>query len=88
MPTTSEPIEKTDHLLRVQLAETLTQILSNGVTVEALRGFLDRRRPFTPADVVDNVHLFERLTDGAELLKAMHGYETEHRGYVKVPAGA
>lgn len=86
MPTTSEPIEKTDYHLRVQLAETLTQILSNGITVDALRAFLDRRRAFTPADVVDNVHLFERLTDGAELLKAMHGYATEHRGYVKIAA--
>lgn len=81
------PLHKTEHELQVILAEALGKILRNNITSDTF----DRREPdsiawtmLRPSDVIANVHLYERLMDAAEALRALRDYAREHRGYAKV----
>lgn len=86
------PLHKTQHELEVILATALGKILANNIAAEAF----DRRpdkdaddfsvawAQLRPSDVIANLHLYERLLDAAEALRALRDYAPEHRGYAKI----
>lgn len=84
------PKHKTAHELEVILADALGKLLANHIAADAFdRRFLNPDSiawtRLTPADVIANVHLYERLQDATEALRALKSYLPEHRGYALVP---
>lgn len=71
------PVEKTKKELQEILTEELRKILGSNVTRKALSSPKD----MTFEDVLDNLHLYERLGIAFVAIGALNGYDDQPRGF-------